>query len=357
LAQAILAQAILLAWHGRTSALVAMAFADPWVHDDPWKNWRPSVAPTRPSASLAGALPTAIPPPELHAAIELMKATISAGASRQVATAVAAGLWRLATGSVHPRVQDSLPTVLASSSVEREVTARLAALAPSIRAQVAVQAVGAPQRSSSGLVPRDVHVLANAARHLYREGESFEHISPSIARAAQRGFRSHVKVDSEVVPEAAEVSEAAVPAGPSSDEVFPAGPAAAATEEHGTDYSDADSSGAIAAADSGTESCDYSGPTVTPLPSEAFVVEYQKLILDMRADIEGLASAADFKVFDLNVSWVPACGRIDICTYYSGFGPQERHRQVQRAVKDCLLQESASRRLCAHTSWVMQKNQ
>jgi len=208
LAQAILAQAILLAWHGRTSALVAMAFADPWVHDDPWKNWRPSVAPTRPSASLAGALPTAIPPPELHAAIELMKATISAGASRQVATAVAAGLWRLATGSVHPRVQDSLPTVLASSSVEREVTARLAALAPSIRAQVAVQAVGAPQRSSSGLVPRDVHVLANAARHLYREGESFEHISPSIARAAQRGFRSHVKVDSEVVPEAAEVSEA-----------------------------------------------------------------------------------------------------------------------------------------------------
>ena len=146
-----------------------MAFADPWVHDDPWKNWRSSVAPTRPSASPAGALPPAIPPPELHVAIELMKATISAGGSRQVATAVAAGLWRLAIGSVHPRVQDSLPTVLASSLVEREVTARLAALAPSIRAQVAVQAVGAPQRSSSGLVPRDVHVLANAARHLYRE--------------------------------------------------------------------------------------------------------------------------------------------------------------------------------------------
>ena len=178
-------------------------------------------------------------------------------------------------------------------------------------------------------MPADVHVRASVAKHNFVCGKAFGDLSVAEVRNEQRLFRRATVVEL------------------SSSSSMVAGAPAVVLGHKGMEPSDAapDAAPPVAL------------PFVAPLPSEAFVVEYQKLILDMRADIEGLASAADFKVFDLNVSWVPACGRIDICTYYSGFGPQERHRQFARAVKDCLLLESASRRLCAHTSWVMQKNQ
>jgi hypothetical protein len=219
--------------------------------------------------------------------------------------------------------------------VHAEVQARLDAVAPALRAQIlASDASGVNIRSSAGLVPADVHVRASVAKHNFVCGKAFGDLSVAEVRNEQRLFRRATVVElsssSSVVAGAPEFQDknhesrrlSMVPSGAAPDAAPP-----------------------------------VALPFVAPLPSEAFVVEYQKLILDMRADIEGLASAADFKVFDLNVSWVPACGRIDICICYSGVGPQERHRQVQRAVQDCLLLESASRSLCAHTSWVLQKNQ
>ena len=74
--------------------------------------------------------------------------------------------------------------------LDDELSARLSALIPCIRAQESAAKVGLPSHSSAGLVPADVQVLANAARHQFNEPVVGK--SPKQARQVQQGSKSRI---------------------------------------------------------------------------------------------------------------------------------------------------------------------
>ena len=67
---------------------------------------------------------------------------------------------------------------------DSELVARLAAQVAPLRAQAVAKA-----HSSRGLVPSEVHLRANAARHQFRHSKPFDELSLRELRAAQRGRR------------------------------------------------------------------------------------------------------------------------------------------------------------------------
>ena len=134
---------------------------DPWLHGpDPW--------------STAARLPAGKESEDT--CCRIIAAAVSANASRQQLAALGAALWRLEKEATPVTVENS------------EVRCRLDAIEPCIRAQVHAAAEGIPSRSSAPLVPREVQVMANAAKHLYPPG-SFADITPGRARRAQRGLK------------------------------------------------------------------------------------------------------------------------------------------------------------------------
>ena len=66
-----------------------------------------------------------------------------------------------------------------------ELVDRLLAIAPGIQAQICAADAGCPQRTSSGLIHADQHVMGCAAKHNY--DERFNNITPAKARKARRG--------------------------------------------------------------------------------------------------------------------------------------------------------------------------
>ena len=118
----------------------------------------------------------------LSAAGELLARAVGAGASRQVAAAVAAALWRC--------VMLPVECVDAADADDgRQVDERLAAIKPCVAAQVAAAGnKGVECHSARGLVSRDVLVRANAAKH-HRFGADFSLMSAADCRRAQRGAR------------------------------------------------------------------------------------------------------------------------------------------------------------------------
>ena len=77
---------------------------------------------------------------------------------------------------------------------DEEVRLRIAAAEPGIRAQVQEQICGKPCRTTSGLIDPDLHVVYGAARHHFQPGQSFECITPEVARRSQRGARGRSPV-------------------------------------------------------------------------------------------------------------------------------------------------------------------
>ena len=116
----------------------------------------------------------------LAAAGELLARAVGAGASRQVAAAVAAALWRCV---MHPAASCDAEDPEAG----RQVAARLAAIKPCLAAQeLAAGTLGAVCHTARGLVSRNVQVRANAARH-HGFGGDFSKLSAADCRRAQRG--------------------------------------------------------------------------------------------------------------------------------------------------------------------------
>ena len=107
-------------------------------------------------------------------AVLLMKATVQAGASRQVVAAVAASLWRLASASSVPR---ELCVLL--RRVHAEVESRWSALQPAIAAQVQADLHRRPQHTSCGLTAQEAHARANCAGHAFGVGVPFADASLS----------------------------------------------------------------------------------------------------------------------------------------------------------------------------------
>ena len=91
---------------------------------------------------------------ETHAQ-RLLATIVKAGASRHQVVALGSALWRLEVAHEPP------------SEVDRQVQYCLAALEPCVRAQVRAALDGVPTRSSAGLVFPDVHVIGNAAKHMF----------------------------------------------------------------------------------------------------------------------------------------------------------------------------------------------
>ena len=107
-----------------------------------------------------------------------MEATAAHG-SRHVAAAVAAALWRLMLqGESSKKCGED----------DSEVGARLDAIRPCLQAQVLAARDGEAVRSASSLVPPDINVMANAAKHQFQA--EFESLTPGEARREQRGQRS-----------------------------------------------------------------------------------------------------------------------------------------------------------------------
>ena len=55
-----------------------------------------------------------------------------------------------------------------ATSWPKEVIDRLLVIAPAIAAQLEAEAAGLPSHTSAGLLPRDEHVLAGAAKHFFQ---------------------------------------------------------------------------------------------------------------------------------------------------------------------------------------------
>jgi len=73
----------------------------------------------------------------------------------------------------------------ASSAIDGEVLLRLRALEPGLRAQVTAQFRGVPRHSDRLLVPQDIHVHGNAARHYFPD-KSFGAVTVAEVRKHQR---------------------------------------------------------------------------------------------------------------------------------------------------------------------------
>ena len=111
-------------------------------------------------------------------ACELLAAAVAAGASRQVAAAIASALFRTATSEVADTD---------SEVVKEQVEARLRALRPCLKAQVIAGTVfGVQAHTAKDLVPADTVRRANAARH-HAFREDFAALTATDIKRAQRG--------------------------------------------------------------------------------------------------------------------------------------------------------------------------
>ena len=111
----------------------------------------------------------------------IIREVVSAGASRQVAAAVASALWRLQVAGLSACSEDD--TVVANN-----VRDRLDAIAPAFRAQECeAGSTGRSPHSAKNLVPPGVHLRANAARHV-GFGSDFSSMDDKTIRKLQRGF-------------------------------------------------------------------------------------------------------------------------------------------------------------------------
>ena len=109
--------------------------------------------------------------PQVELAERLLGAAVQAGGSRQVVSAVAATLWRLAL-----RQYDEM---------EASLDDRVRALEPVLRAQEVAARNGHPQHTARGLVPGTQALRANAARHIF--GPDFGKSSNGDMKRLQRG--------------------------------------------------------------------------------------------------------------------------------------------------------------------------
>mmetsp|Transcript_71638 Transcript_71638/g.232937 ORF Transcript_71638/g.232937 Transcript_71638/m.232937 type:complete len:153 (+) Transcript_71638:110-568(+) len=123
-----------------------------------------------------------------------MHETVAAGASRQIAAAVAAALWRLLSNKVAQSDVGRVAEVEACTSTEihesivNNVDARMSAIAPGIVAQeVGAQLTGSAPRPPSKLLPAG-DLRANVAKHA-AFGMDFDTLSIQQMRRLQRGVR------------------------------------------------------------------------------------------------------------------------------------------------------------------------
>jgi len=195
LAQAILAQAFATVPRSLASCLVALSVApmDPLWGNDPWDAARrvPPASPRREALlharsgePMSGG---ACDDPRLRAARALMFETVSAGAPRQTAAAVAAALWRLLAGtpSADHRV---IEPMVGTSGDDLELKDRLAAVSDVLQAQLAASRAGLPAHSCQGLVDHATKVKRNVALHGFGDlGDRFSALSPAELRRLQRG--------------------------------------------------------------------------------------------------------------------------------------------------------------------------
>jgi len=190
-----LAQAFATVPRSLASCLVALSVApmDPLWGNDPWDAARrvPPASPRREALlharsgePMSGG---ACDDPRLRAARALMFETVSAGAPRQTAAAVAAALWRLLAGtpSADHRV---IEPMVGTYGDDLELKDRLAAVSDVLQAQLAASRAGLPAHSCQGLVDHATKVKRNVALHGFGDlGDRFSALSPAELRRLQRG--------------------------------------------------------------------------------------------------------------------------------------------------------------------------
>eukprot|EP00929_Paragymnodinium_shiwhaense_P016908 TRINITY_DN12563_c0_g1_i1.p1 TRINITY_DN12563_c0_g1~~TRINITY_DN12563_c0_g1_i1.p1 ORF type:complete len:195 (-),score=35.76 TRINITY_DN12563_c0_g1_i1:188-772(-) len=116
---------------------------------------------------------------------DIMIGLVRGGASRHIVAAAVAAIIRT-TATLNPKLDGEPCLVIDDTEVDHEVDARLQALAQPIRAQVVA---GRPVHSARHLVPADVQVRANGAKHQFCHEKPFSDVSAADVRKAQRGQR------------------------------------------------------------------------------------------------------------------------------------------------------------------------
>ena len=117
-------------------------------------------------------------------ACALLAALGDSKASRHVVAATAVALWRI-LATPQAMVQQYDP------ELREEVSARVEAVLPALAAQVGADMNGQPSRSAASLVPVEVNIMANAAKHTYGLQQPFSALQPREARRMQRCSRQN----------------------------------------------------------------------------------------------------------------------------------------------------------------------